>query len=368
MRKRGRCAGYSRTILSQQALLNNKGLVCKSPAERSRADLVFMVDNMAEVSVIIPLYKTEDCMGRAVDSVINQTFKDIEIILVDDGSPDRCGVIADEYAAMDSRIRVIKKKNGGLSDARNVGMAVCQAPYFTFLDSDDYLEAETIEVMLKESKGKDLDIYCCAAIKTDTDGKSRNVFFKRSSPGVVMEGVQILAECIRDDGNYIEAWGKLYKKEFVEEYKFRFLEGFFHEDVLWTPQMMIHAKRVTFDNHYFYSHCLRPTSITQSGNKARRQYDITVLIMELYKDCKELPQSSLKETIINYALKLFMLNSGSKEFMQSEYKRMVDKSFVKGKTYGLEMRIRVLIYLINPRLYSFCVIMLSKLIYFLRSN
>ena len=94
---------------------------------------------MCVVSVIVPVYKVENILHYCIDSILNQTYKDFELILVDDGSPDRCPKMCDDYAKKDSRIKVVHKKNGGLSDARNAGMAVATGEYISFIDSDDYV-------------------------------------------------------------------------------------------------------------------------------------------------------------------------------------------------------------------------------------
>lgn len=107
-----------------------------------------MLNNNELVSVIIPIYDVENYLRQCVDSVIKQTYSNLEIILVDDGSPDRCPVICDKYAESDSRIKVIHKKNGGLSDARNAGLSIAQGEYVYFLDSDDYIELEAIETLV----------------------------------------------------------------------------------------------------------------------------------------------------------------------------------------------------------------------------
>ena len=101
------------------------------------------------ISVIIPVYKVEEYINRCIDSVINQTYKNLEIILVDDGSPDGCPKICDEYAKKDSRIRVIHKQNGGLSDARNVGIDNANGKYITFIDSDDWIPIDSINILYK---------------------------------------------------------------------------------------------------------------------------------------------------------------------------------------------------------------------------
>lgn len=101
------------------------------------------------ISVIVPVYKVEEYLARCVDSILGQTYRNLEILLVDDGSPDRCGEICEEYAARDTRIRVIHKENGGLSSARNAAIDVAQGEYLGFVDSDDWIEPETYEALLE---------------------------------------------------------------------------------------------------------------------------------------------------------------------------------------------------------------------------
>ena len=100
------------------------------------------------VSIVVPIYNVEKYIDKCVDSIINQTYKNLEIILVDDGSPDNCGDIADKYAELDNRIKVIHKSNGGLSDARNAGLDISTGEFICFIDSDDYVEMDMIEKTL----------------------------------------------------------------------------------------------------------------------------------------------------------------------------------------------------------------------------
>lgn len=102
---------------------------------------------MPTISVIVPVYKVEPYIRKCVDSILGQTFSDIQVILVDDGSPDQCGKICDEYAKQDNRVEVIHKENGGLSDARNAGIPYAKGEYIIFLDSDDYIENDMFEYM-----------------------------------------------------------------------------------------------------------------------------------------------------------------------------------------------------------------------------
>ena len=112
------------------------------------------------ISVIVPIYNVEKYLARCVDSIVNQTYKNLEIILVDDGSPDRCPQMCDDYADKDSRNKVIHKKNGGLSDARNAGMAVATGEYISFIDSDDWIETSMFELLLNNIFQYDCEISC----------------------------------------------------------------------------------------------------------------------------------------------------------------------------------------------------------------
>ena len=117
------------------------------------------------ISVIIPVYKVEKFLDRCIESVVNQTYKNLEIILVDDGSPDKCGEMCDEWAKKDDRIEVIHKPNGGLSDARNIGIDKCKGDFIMFVDSDDYLDLEICSKLHKILKEFNADFSMCNAKK-----------------------------------------------------------------------------------------------------------------------------------------------------------------------------------------------------------
>ena len=117
------------------------------------------------ISVIVPIYNVEKYLQKCVDSIINQTYKNLEIILVDDGSPDNCPKMCDDYAEKDSRIKVVHKENGGLSDARNVGMEVATGEYVSFIDSDDYISLDFYETLLETIVDNDSDVVECGVVK-----------------------------------------------------------------------------------------------------------------------------------------------------------------------------------------------------------
>ena len=119
---------------------------------------------MSLISVIVPIYNVEKYLDRCVDSIINQTYKNLEIILVDDGSPDNCLAICDSWAEKDRRIKVIHKENGGVSSARNSALDIASGDYIGFVDSDDWIEPDMYEILIKNAKKYDADISRCAGL------------------------------------------------------------------------------------------------------------------------------------------------------------------------------------------------------------
>ena len=126
------------------------------------------------ISIIVPIYKTEKYLDRCIKSIINQTYKNLEVILVDDGSPDRCGVICDKWAQKDKRIKVIHKENGGVSDSRNAGLDIANGEYIGFVDSDDYIHKDFIKILYNLCKENNSDISVCETFKTDKDEDINN--------------------------------------------------------------------------------------------------------------------------------------------------------------------------------------------------
>lgn len=128
------------------------------------------------ISVIVPVYKVENYLNQCLESIVKQTYSNLEILLVDDGSPDRCPEICDEWARREKRVRAIHKRNGGLSDARNAGLALAQGELVMFVDSDDWIAPEMAEKMLEAMEREEADMVICQYIKALPDGKTKRVF------------------------------------------------------------------------------------------------------------------------------------------------------------------------------------------------
>lgn len=169
---------------------------------------------MPKVSVIVPIYNVEKYLNRCVDSILAQTWSDFELILIDDGSSDRSGVICDEYAQKDGRVRVIHKENGGVSSARNAGLDAAEGELVAFVDSDDYVD----ERYLEELTAPDGDLIVCRVHKILTDGTQEPHCPSRTGTE------EINAVILFTEGFLNTVWGKLFKKEIIEQHHIRFQE------------------------------------------------------------------------------------------------------------------------------------------------
>ncbi|MEE3427352.1 MAG: glycosyltransferase [Ruminococcus sp.] len=219
-----------------------------------------------KISVIIPIYKVEAYLDRCVESVINQTYKNLEIILVDDGSPDNCPKMCDEWAKTDNRIVVIHKKNGGLSDARNTGMKVAKGEYISFIDSDDYISLDFFETLLSVTEKEESDIAECGVVKFYEDER-----FEEYSDDLSVSTFETeagLAGLIDEKPFHQHVWNKLYKTEIVKDIPYAV--GKLNEDEFWTYQVFGRAKRVSKINKTMYYYFQRSSSIMGEKYNIRR--------------------------------------------------------------------------------------------------
>lgn len=219
------------------------------------------------ITVIVPIYKVESYLRKCIDSIINQTYKNLEIILVDDGSPDKCGLICDEYAANDSRVHVIHKENGGLSDARNVALDVMKGDYVTFIDSDDYIDNEYLHYLYDLLKQNDADIAICEYLYITESGKVIN-HVQNDGHSMVMNREQALYELLSSKLYSNSAWGKLYKKECFSEVRYPY--GKLYEDIPTTYKTFLKSNRIVFGALAKYYYLYRSSAISKQKFSLRR--------------------------------------------------------------------------------------------------
>ena len=218
------------------------------------------------ISVIIPIYNVEKYLARCVDSIVNQTYKNLEIILVDDGSPDLCPQMCDDYAEKESRIKVVHKKNGGLSDARNAGMAVATGEYISFIDSDDYVSDDFFECLLDVMNKENSDIAECSVVKLYEDNRFDE--FSDDLSVKTYDTQDAMSALIAENPFHQHVWNKLYKTELVKDIPYAV--GKLNEDEFWTYQVFGRANKVSKLNNTMYYYFQRNSSIMGVGYNIRR--------------------------------------------------------------------------------------------------
>ena len=224
------------------------------------------MDNLPLISVIVPVYKVEQYLDRCVESIVNQTYSNLEIILVDDGSPDNCPAMCDAWAARDSRIRVIHKENGGLSDARNAGMAVASGELTGFIDSDDWIRTDMYQLLWENMRQHSSDISACGVEMVFEDGSPSRMLTR---PGnCVLNTEDALLTLIEETKLKQPVWYKLYKTALIVD--LRFPVGRYHEDAFWTYQAVGRAGRISVFDAPCYYYTQRAGSIMGAGYSLKR--------------------------------------------------------------------------------------------------
>ncbi|MGM8212341.1 glycosyltransferase family 2 protein [Virgibacillus sp. W0430] len=190
-----------------------------------------------KVSVIVPVYQVEKYIRRCLDSIVNQTYSNLEIIIINDGSPDRCGEIAEAYKQKDDRITVIHQKNGGLSAARNTGMEYATGVYTLFVDSDDWLDLAMVQTLISAAHTFKADVVQAAFYYAHPGHLLLDErYFKQIDPPVVLSRQTGMKELVINEKVKNFAWGKLYKTALIQDIPFT--EGVLFEDVYWTHHVM----------------------------------------------------------------------------------------------------------------------------------
>ncbi len=252
------------------------------------------------ISVIVPVYNVEDYVLRCLDSLINQNYEQIEIILVDDGSTDESGKICDEFKKRDERIRVFHKKNGGLSSARNYGIKKAKGDIIAFVDSDDYVKDGFVLDLYKGMQAGNADIVICGY--NNEKPKNETISGKEAT-------IRLLTKQENID---IISWNKLYKKKLFTDNNVFFPEGKKHEDTLTTYKLISNAKKVTYIDESLYIYVERKGSITASEKIEERLLMREKAAKEAVeylgndKDLKAAAEVGLlwaKYNFLNYALK-----------------------------------------------------------------
>lgn len=238
------------------------------------------------ISVIVPVYKVEPYLDRCVQSIVDQTYTNLEIILVDDGSPDNCPAICDAWAEKASRIKVIHKENGGLSDARNAGMAIASGELMGFVDSDDWISPDMYQLLFERIETDDSDIAACGVQMVWEDNMPPRMLTRAGR--CVLETQEAMRAIIEETWLKQPVWYKLYRRETIQDLLFPV--GKYHEDVFWSYQAIGRAHRVSvFDTPcYFYTQ--RSSSIMGEGYSLKRLDSMEAKVLRLAYTREHFPQ------------------------------------------------------------------------------
>jgi len=274
---------------------------------------------MPQISVIVPIYNVENYLRRCIDSILGQTFTDFELILVDDGSPDHCPDICDEYAAKDSRVKVIHKPNGGVSSARNAGLDIAQAEYITFCDSDDYYLPDWLETLATELQAEKSDLLMGNYLEVDSLGNELSK--SRKQPGTWQpdsrrERYSYIINQVLYGGNGWTIWCSAFAKKVIDKHKIRFCEtcGNYAEDLGFMLDFVLHCSGIRCIEHVGYCYVQHEGSMMSSSQKTAKLNELNEV--SHFFGSHYLEQYPSRRRKIDYAVIHYLI-------MYTEYKRLM---------------------------------------------
>lgn len=312
-----------------------------------------------KVSVIVPVYNVEKYLVRCLESIINQTLSDIEIILIDDGSSDDSGIICEEYTRKDIRIKVIHKKNGGLSSARNAGLDIAKGEYIGFIDSDDYIHPKMYEILYDNIISYKADIAICDYTDVyDTVVKEFNIDSEMNIKN--FNNVEALNEIYKENGvKFVVAWNKLYHRTVFEHLRYPY--GKIHEDEFVIHTVLFNSKNTVYINYPLYYYYQNKEGITKS-KFTLKNFDSAYAYKDRMKFFKEIRNINL----YNKAQYTFVLNffncykkACSLLYMDNAHIKIYKKLFasellslLKCPLFNLKEKCLWIIFCVNSNLYN----------------
>lgn len=315
------------------------------------------------VSIIVPIYRVREYLPRCIESILDQTYPALEILLVDDGSPDDCGKICEEYAGKDARIRVIHKENGGLSDARNAGMKVAGGTYYYFLDADDFLHPQAIETMMKAAEKSGCSLVWCDYLETDEDGTVR--YTQQYPSSAEVDAAIRKAPCellpwqeaegwLYEEGSrgqrMVVAWNKLCLATlFSDEPAIRFPVGKIFEDSFTTYKLIQRAGKVCALDVPLYLYRQRESSIMKKHTDVTYRH-ILEASTERMLFYRQLGENALYKKELNmtmyYIIRVYKVNREARPDLKKQYRHFY-RNYFKKEHWSLGKRIRLGAFLIG---------------------
>lgn len=289
------------------------------------------------ISVIIPVYNVASYLRKCVDRVIHQTYGNLEILLVDDGSTDECPSICDDYARKDTRIKVTHKKNGGLSDARNKGLDMAKGELVTFIDSDDFIELDMIEYLYNLLDVHHADMSVCQ--RNEVEEATGQVKKRLQISDQIIDGNrQCMMAFFTNSAIDTVAWGKLYRTSFFKHVRYPF--GRHHEDVFTTYKLIAQCDRIVVGRAHKYNYLLRKGSLSKSTFQYRHLDGIeankvrSAFIRERYPECLTYANAGIIYATNSCVIEIIQSKVYLPDLiakMQKDY-RLYEFDFLRGKS------------------------------------
>lgn len=295
-------------------------------------------------SIIVPIYNVEEYLDRCVKSLVEQTYNDIEIILVDDDSPDSCPQICDMYEHMDSRIHVVHKENGGLSDARNAGLKIARGEYIIFVDADDYIDVDTCERLVRYTE-EGIDIIIADAVV-----EGGKVDLNHIEEKEILNGKQYLLNAYKANKAPMAAWLNIYKRLFLIENNIYFKKGILHEDEEFTPRAFLGANKVIVTGQSFYHYIIRENSITTQKDKRKNADDLYSTCIELLEIYQHIENQELREYLVDSLVAKYLSLFQAGKIIRYG-KKYLHKEFIKKNATLSRTKRKAKLYCLSPRLY-----------------
>lgn len=302
----------------------------------------------AKISIVVPVYNVQSELSRCVDSILNQTYKNLEVILVDDGSTDGCPAKCDAYAKADERIQVIHKPNGGLSSARNAGLRAAKGDWVLYIDSDDYVLSDACEQLLSVGESCACDIVVGDAVRELSDSKELMAHTTLEN-GKCYLATEFIEKAIKPCEWYAPACFNMYKRLFLVKNNLYFVEGLLHEDMEMQPRVFLAAYRIAYCAFPFYRYVDRASSIMNASKADERASAMEGIYADWKKRFERIDSSELRRALNGHLAKCYLHSC-------CELRRVLDvsgvtRSFLVLNSLNAKELIKALLFAIAPSSY-----------------
>lgn len=260
---------------------------------------------METISVVVPVYNVAAELGRCVASIVAQSYGNLQIVLVDDGSTDGSGALCDAHARDDARIAVVHKPNGGLSSARNAGLAAATGTWVLYVDADDWIEPDACARLQAAGAAARADVVVGEAL-WETPAGVRRMAHRALEDGAAISGRDYIVYAVRNRELYVPVWLNLYRRDFLVRNDLRCVEGLVQEDLELLPRVFTRAERVAYAPGAFYHYVDRATSIMNATGRARRARSLAVVYARWAELCDGLQDRELQRALRGHMVRSYL--------------------------------------------------------------